>query len=104
MGLDVDLDAEPRPLADQQARRAGTTLAEDTTVQPIAGRDDAVLLTWIGGACDDRAIVSVDADAGSYGVTIDSPSSAMSCSAVGIIRSLVLELTEPVGADAFHMP
>jgi hypothetical protein len=28
MGLDVDLDPEPRRLADQQARRAGPALAE----------------------------------------------------------------------------
>src|SRR5205823_4058043 len=38
MGLDVDLDAEPRALADQQARRAGTALAE---MKVVADRNAA---------------------------------------------------------------
>src|SRR5215213_124836 len=36
MGLDVDLDAEPWPLADQQARRADAALAE---MKVVADRD-----------------------------------------------------------------
>ena len=38
MGLDVDLDAEPRRLADQQARRADPALAE---MEVVADRDAA---------------------------------------------------------------
>jgi hypothetical protein len=83
---------------------APDVLSMETAVHAIPGRDNAVLLTWIGGECDDRSIVTIDPDEGRYGVTIESPSSATSCSAVGIIRSVVLELTEPVGADAFLSP
>src|SRR4051812_16516030 len=36
MGLDIDLDPEPRRLADQQARRADATLAE---MKVVADRD-----------------------------------------------------------------
>ena len=38
MGLDVDLDAEPRRLADQKARRAGAALAE---MEVVADRNAA---------------------------------------------------------------
>ena len=38
MGLDVDLDAEPRRLADQKARRADAALAE---MEVVADRNAA---------------------------------------------------------------
>ena len=86
------------------AAPAGRTndVSSDTTVHAVAGRDDQVLLTWIGGACDDRAIVTIDRDAGRYRVSVTSDSSATACSAVGIFRTLLLDLTEHVGADAFR--
>jgi len=72
-----------------------------TTIRAVPGRDDAVMLTWMGRDCVDRAIVTIDPIADRYRVTVDEQSSASSCSAVGILRTLVLQLTEPVGADAF---
>jgi hypothetical protein len=70
-------------------------------VRAIPGREDAVLLTWIGGDCDDRAIVTIDPDGDRFKVTVEARSSATACSAVGIIRTLMITLTRPVGADAF---
>ena len=75
--------------------------ASDTTIHAVPGRDDAVLLTWIGGACDDRTIVTIDRAEPGFSVGLETQSSAGVCSAVGIFRTIVLELTEPVGADAF---
>ena len=73
-----------------------------TIVRAIPGRDDMVQLTWIGGACDDRAIVTIDPTADRYRVSVQAQSSAMACSAVGIIRSVALTLNEPVGAGVFE--
>jgi hypothetical protein len=68
----------------------------------VPGREDAVLLTWIGGACDDRAIVTIDRDGERYRITVEAQVSAKGCRPVGIIRTLLLTLTEPVGSDAFE--
>ena len=73
----------------------------DTSIQAIPGRDDAVRLAWIGGACDDRTIITVDRIDAGFTVGLETPSSAGVCPAVGIFRSVVLELTAPVGAGAF---
>jgi hypothetical protein len=71
-------------------------------VHAVPGREDVVALAWIGGECDDRTIITIDPDDDRYRVTIESQSLATSCSAVGIIRTLLVELTKPVGADAFE--
>jgi hypothetical protein len=83
----------------------GVPVADVSAEQPVhavPGREDAVALAWLGGECDDRAIITIDADGDRYRVTIESQSLATSCSAVGIIRTLLVELTKPVGADAFE--
>ena len=72
-------------------------------VQAVAGRDDAVLVTWVGGSCDDRAIITIDADGDRYTVVVESRSSAMGCNAMGIFRSVFLTLSRPTRADAFTM-
>jgi hypothetical protein len=73
-----------------------------TIVQAVPGREDAVRLSWIGGACDDRAIVTIDRDGDRYRVTVEAKPSAKECPPVGIIRTLRLTLTAPVGSDAFE--
>jgi len=75
----------------------------ETTVRAVPGRDDAVEVHWIGGACDDRTIITIDPDAEGYRVTTETQSSAMGCNASGIFRTVVLTLTEPVVADAFEV-
>jgi hypothetical protein len=72
-------------------------------VQSVGGRDDAVLVSWVGGSCDDRAIITIDPDGDRYTVTVKAQSSAMGCDAAGHFRSVVLTLTRPTGADAFSM-
>jgi hypothetical protein len=80
------------------------TLSGDTGVAAIQGQSDAVLFTWLGGECLDRAIVTIDAAGAGYRVTVDEPSSAMGCSAVGVIRTIRLGLTKPVPPEAFETP
>ncbi len=75
----------------------------ETTVRAVPGRDDAVAVHWIGGACDDRTIITIDPDADRYRVTIETQSSATGCNASGIFRTVVLTLAEPVVADAFEV-
>jgi hypothetical protein len=72
-----------------------------TTVQALDGRDDAVVLAWMGGACDDRAIITIEQTGDRYRATVESQSSAISCSAVGVSRAVLLSLNQPVGPDAF---
>ena len=73
-------------------------------VSAIPGRDDAVMLTWLGGECDDRSVITIDPVGTRYRVSIESPSTALGCSAVGIIRRLVLTLNRPAAPDAFETP
>jgi hypothetical protein len=68
----------------------------------VPGRDDQLLVTWIGGECDDRSVVTIDPDGGRYRVHVDMPSSAMSCSAVGIIRSVQLTLNRAIDPATFE--
>lgn len=79
----------------------GTTSGEPV-VLPVLGRDDVVHLGWMGGACDDRAVITIDPAGAGYAVTVDSPSSATECAAVGVLREIGLTLSKPVGADAFE--
>jgi hypothetical protein len=74
----------------------------ETNVQVIPVRGDAVLLAWIGGGCDDRAIVTIDAAGDRYRATVEAPSSAFGCTAVGISRAVLLSLVEEVEPDAFE--
>jgi hypothetical protein len=73
----------------------------ETSVEPVAGRDDAVVLAWMGGECDDRAIIKIQPAGNRYRATAESPSSAMGCSAVGVFRAVLLSLNKPVAAEAF---
>lgn len=75
-----------------------------TTVQAVDGRDDAVVLAWMGGTCDDRAVVTVEKAGDRYRVAVESRSSAMACNAAGVFRAVSLTLTQPVGSDAFDAP
>jgi hypothetical protein len=73
-------------------------------VVAIPGRDDAVLVSWVGGSCDDRAIITVDATGDRYTVAVESQQAVgLGCDAAGHFRSIVLTLNEPTPADAFAM-
>ena len=106
-----DSRALPVTIVDQAAVVAGVASAEAVApqdwargeVQAVPERDDAVIVSWVGGSCDDRALLTVSPDGDRYAITVDSQTSAMGCDAVGHFRSVLLTLTKPVGADAFDM-
>ena len=72
-------------------------VVDGTTVEAVAGRHDAVVVSWIGGDCDDHAIISIEPTGDRYRASVTSQSSAMSCSAAGVLRGVRLSLTKPVG-------
>lgn len=94
-------DAAPGELPDKVVAGPGTW---EASVQAVAGRDDAVLVTWVGGSCDDRAIVTIDETGGRYAVTVRTESSATECDAAGRFRAVLLSLVGPVAPDAFEAP
>jgi len=71
-------------------------------VRAVPGRDDAVLVDWTGGACDDLATVTVDPKGNGFRVTLDTRTSSDGCIALGIARAVELRLAQPVGAAAFE--
>jgi hypothetical protein len=93
-------DAAPGELPDEGPGGVGP----GTSVQAVPGRDDAVLVTWVGGSCDDRAIVAIDETGGRYAVTVRTESSATGCDAAGRFRAVLLSLVGPVAPDAFEAP
>lgn len=72
-----------------------------TSIEAVPGRDDAIRVAWLGGQCADRATVTINPVGDRFRVAVEELWSAWACSAVGLRRSIVLELVEPVGADAF---
>jgi len=74
----------------------------DTRIVAVPGRDDAVLLQWLGGACDERVVVTIaQPDTRHYRVAVDTQRADVTCPAVGIPRALLLELVKPVPVAAF---
>jgi hypothetical protein len=70
-----------------------------SAVRAIPGRVDQLSVDWIGGDCDDRTILTIDTAGSGYTLTVESQSSASGCNAVGIFRSVLLDMTEPVNPD-----
>ena len=63
----------------------------------IAGRPDALVLGWLGGACDARVDLSIEPFGEGLRVTGKTDTGfAMSCPAVGIIRAVEIDLAQPV--------
>ena len=83
----------------------GSFLDDETAVaiEAVPGRDDAVWVNWLGGACDDRVTITIDPEGDQFRVaTRTQPDvTILACPAVGIFRSVLLELTGPMGVDAF---
>lgn len=68
-------------------------------VTQVPGRDDALYLQWMGGMCDRAAEVVVDRAGAILFVTISTKRDFGGCRLMGISRTLMLELNEPVDAS-----
>jgi hypothetical protein len=76
---------------------AGPGDAPDGVTQ-LPGRTDALVVVWLGGMCDKRATLTVDASFGGYTIT-EKTERANSCRLAGVGRSVVLQLGRPVSAE-----
>src|SRR5688572_31098435 len=63
-------------------------------VSQVAGRDNALYLAWVGGACDRRAIVVFERRVGRHTFTITTERDFGGCRLRGIPRSLTIEFTQ----------
>lgn len=70
-------------------------------VRAVAGRDDAVTVSWVGGSCDDSAVLTLDPDGDRVRLTIETRMSAAGCDAVGHFRGVQLNLARAVDEAAF---
>ena len=68
-------------------------------VSGVPGRDDALYLAWLGGACDRLAMVVFDHRVGGHAFTITTERDFGGCQLVGYPRSLVIEFTQPIDAS-----
>lgn len=66
-------------------------------VLPEPGDPNSVRLTWLGGLCDERAIVSVP---GVNAISVATEPGDGPCRAAGVYRSVILTFDEPVDLPA----
>jgi hypothetical protein len=59
------------------------------------GEPSDIVITWMGGQCDDRAHVAVDAKNGIYTI-VETTESARSCTLGGFLRTVTLRFSGPV--------
>ena len=68
-------------------------------VSQVPGRDDALYLLWVGGACDRRVLVTFERTADGPGFTISTERDFGGCRLIGIPRNLMFEFTQPIDAS-----
>jgi hypothetical protein len=98
-----DIAALPVRVSDPSGLiRAVSVVAADAGhegVTQVPGRVDALDLQWIGGMCDRGAEVVVDRAGTGLIVTISTDRDFGGCRLMGISRTLMLELNQPVDAS-----
>jgi hypothetical protein len=62
----------------------------------VAGRPDAIVYRWLGGACDRAATIHVDRSDGHVVVRREDVVTGDSCLMIGITRAVVIGFREPV--------
>ena len=66
----------------------------------LAGNAKAVVVTWIGGACDDHVSIDLDGSQNAPHLTI-ATSSADGCRLLGVGRSVVIDLNVAIRPENF---
>ena len=77
--------------------------AFDRGVSPVPGRPAAIVMQWIGGACDEGATVTLEDRQGSMWLTVETTGSGHECILIGIGRFMVIRFYLPVDASRFHV-
>jgi hypothetical protein len=72
----------------------------DVAVRSDPADPNVLILTWVGGACEDESVVVFHAGGGRYDMAV-SPRGGLfgSCTAVGIPRAVRIRTSEPVALD-----
>lgn len=72
----------------------------EPTVRSDPADPKAMILTWVGGACEDESVVVFHSAGGRYDLAV-SPRGGLfgSCPAIGILRAVRIRTSEPVSID-----
>jgi hypothetical protein len=72
----------------------------EPTVRSDPADPKAMILTWVGGACEDETVVVFHPGGGRYDLAV-SPRGGLlgSCPAIGILRAVRIRTSEPVAMD-----
>lgn len=74
----------------------------DPSVRSDPGDPSVLIVSWLGGACEDESVVSFWPDDGGYWLTVASrsgPGLGCGCPAVGLPRAIRIKTSEPVAVD-----
>ena len=97
-----DLQALPFRVADQTGLIRSVAVIDSADfyegVSQVPGRDDALYLMWVGGACDRRVLITFEQTADAPAFTISTERDFGGCRMIGIDRQLMFEFTGPVDA------
>lgn len=69
-------------------------------ISRLPGRDNAVYVQWLGGACDRLAVLAFEHRVDGHAFTLTTERDFGGCRLVGFQRSLVIEFTQPIDASA----
>jgi len=99
----AQLPALPFRIADQTGLIRALAVVDAGVLEEgasqVLGRDDALYLHWVGGACDRRVLVMFQHTANGHGFTVSTERDFGGCRLVGIPRTLVIEFTRPIDAS-----
>ena len=73
-------------------------------VEPFVRSDpanpNALILTWLGGACEDESVVVFHPGGGRYDLAVSSRGGLFGgCPAIGLLRAIRIRTSEPVAID-----
>jgi hypothetical protein len=72
-------------------------------VEPDPADAKNVLVSWIGGACDNDVALSLQRSGSTFALHLDVHGKlGLGCPAVGLIRGLRIRFSEPIRADAIN--
>jgi hypothetical protein len=61
---------------------------------------NALILTWIGGACDDDVAIALARSESGFSLFLDTKAGFGACMALGLFRAIRIRVSEPIAADS----
>jgi hypothetical protein len=75
----------------------------DPDVRADPADPKALIVAWLGGACEDESVVVLHRGGGRYDMAVSSRGGLGSCPMVGIHRAIRIRTSEPVAIDLIDM-